>query len=92
MVYGVLNIMTGVVVEHTINASEKARAKHAEIQAEKSKKFLEQIDELFIEVDSDGSGIIDRDEFEQALENKKVRFCFSKLQHVRRIYFPKYFF
>ena len=32
-----------------------------------------------IEVDADGSGIIDRDEFDAALENKKVLQCLTAM-------------
>jgi len=73
VVVGVLNVLTGIFVERASELSglDKDLVIHSEIG--RNEAFLDEMKELFIEADVDGSGSISWQEFRDWLQNPRVK-------------------
>jgi voltage-gated sodium channel len=70
--YGLMNIIVGVIVENTLGAASMADSRNDRDQEKYRKKILADLHVLFQLSDTDGSGRMDRREFQAACRNPKV--------------------
>eukprot|EP00931_Biecheleriopsis_adriatica_P019446 TRINITY_DN13246_c0_g1_i2.p1 TRINITY_DN13246_c0_g1~~TRINITY_DN13246_c0_g1_i2.p1 ORF type:complete len:604 (+),score=128.85 TRINITY_DN13246_c0_g1_i2:23-1834(+) len=78
--FAVLNVMTGVFCQNAIQGAERDQEMViASVLADKQ-KFKSSIEELFSQIDDDGSGQITIDEFEEHFDDQAVRTLFEALE------------
>lgn len=71
--WGILSILTAVVSENMINATEDHRNEvEKEEEDKRSQEKEEALEKLFSDVDTDKSGILSKSEFDSMLENDKT--------------------
>jgi len=75
----VLNIVTGVFVDGAIQRSAQERDLRLEKEKEQKKVYISMLMDLLREIDSGGTGVITRQELEEAFKSDKVRYSFSVL-------------
>lgn len=64
-----LNLVTAVIVNNAFQNAEKDDEMRAKMAAEKTTKEIASLRQLFIDIDTDGSGMLDHDEYVQAVEH-----------------------
>jgi len=67
------NLITAIIVENAFSISQTDANSQAKEQEMQKKAELAQLAELFLEIDTDGSGELTADEFFGAMKNKKVK-------------------
>lgn len=72
MVFGVLNILTGIFVEESIKAAESDCSIAVQDQLEKEEELLTIVSTVFMALDSDGSDELSRAEFDRLLDNDRI--------------------
>lgn len=78
-VFAVLNVVTGIFVETAMIASQKDMDNVLLEEMASYKDHMNELQNIFRAVDSDGSGTITWEEFEEHVQNEKVRAYFRKL-------------
>jgi len=79
-IFAVVNIVTGVFVESALQSNLKDKHMVAEEELEQKKAFLQSMQEIFEEMDSDGKGTIALEEFENKLNDHHVMAYFNGLK------------
>jgi hypothetical protein len=77
--YGILNIVVGVIVEHTLGSAAVTDRATEEEAAEVKKIILRDLRKLFEMTDTDKSGTVTKEELQAALQEEKVREKFEDL-------------
>jgi hypothetical protein len=77
--YGIMNIVVGVIVEHTLGTASVTERVVEEEEAEVKKQVLRDLRKLFELTDSDRSGMITRDELQAAFDEDAARDKFDEL-------------
>lgn len=77
--YGILNIVVGVIVEHTLGSAAVTDRATEEEAAEVKKIILRDLRKLFEMTDTDKSGTVTKEELQAALMEEKVREKFEDL-------------
>jgi voltage-gated sodium channel len=77
--YGIMNIVVGVIVEHTLGTASVTEKVVEEEEAEIKKQVLRDLRKLFELTDSDKSGTITRDELQAAFDEDAARDKFDEL-------------
>merc|ERR1719359_673114 len=77
--YGIMNIVVGVIVEHTLGTASVTERVVEEEEAEMKKMVLRDLRKLFELTDSDRSGTITRDELQAAFDEDAARDKFDEL-------------
>jgi len=72
VVFGILNILTGTFVDTAMQASANDRDNAIEASMQARTSAVNKLKEIFEETDTDGSGKISFEEFEQSLQNSEV--------------------
>jgi len=78
-VFSVLNIVTGVFVDGAIQRSSQERDLRLEKEKEQKKMYVSMLMDLLEEIDAEGTGVITREELEEAFKSEQVRYYFSVL-------------
>eukprot|EP00930_Biecheleria_cincta_P058457 TRINITY_DN44289_c0_g1_i2.p1 TRINITY_DN44289_c0_g1~~TRINITY_DN44289_c0_g1_i2.p1 ORF type:complete len:600 (-),score=109.80 TRINITY_DN44289_c0_g1_i2:179-1936(-) len=76
----VVNIVTGVFVDSALAANTQDKKMVVQEELEVKKQKLNQIRDLFDELDTDDTGVFDCDEFERRLSDERVRAYLASLQ------------
>ena len=79
MIFGVLNILTGIFVDAALSAAQNDRDSIIEQEVSEKESTVGTLRMLFHKVDSDGSGFITSDEFTRLMEDEEI---FSLLSHL----------
>lgn len=79
MVFGLLNILTAVVVEATRSAVNKDREQAIEEEKAKQLDLVRDLRKLMREADEDGDNYISRREFDKHLDDPNVRFYLNSI-------------
>jgi hypothetical protein len=77
--YGIMNIVVGVIVEHTLGTASVTERVVEEEEAEMKKMVLRDLRKLFELTDSDRSGTITKDELQAAFDEEAARDKFDEL-------------
>jgi len=77
--YGIMNIVVGVIVEHTLGTASVTERVVEEEEAEVKKQVLRDLRKLFELTDSDRSGTITKDELQAAFDEEAARDKFDEL-------------
>lgn len=80
VVFGVLNVVTGAFVDSMRLVSQKDNDLVIEQELKKETDFKNEITSIFEEADADGSNTLCWDEFEEHLQNERVRAYFTSLE------------
>jgi len=67
-VFGILNIVVGVLVERALEAAEKFAKQGRDAEMAQRMLMVDEFEKLMVELDADGSGQLSQDEFIQALD------------------------
>mmetsp|Transcript_111358 Transcript_111358/g.325744 ORF Transcript_111358/g.325744 Transcript_111358/m.325744 type:complete len:738 (+) Transcript_111358:105-2318(+) len=78
-IFSVLNIVTGVFVDGAIQRSSQERDLRLEKEKEQKKMYVSMLTDLLEEIDSEGTGVISREDLEEAFKSEQVRYYFSVL-------------
>ena len=73
MLLALLNIVTGIFVNDSIETAQMDRKIQTRRHDVQDSKHMEMLEEIFRELDENGSGSLDKDEFKQYLLNPRVR-------------------
>merc|ERR1712226_13428 len=79
-IFAVVNIVTGVFVEATTQSNLKDRDVIVHEELQEKKEYLQNMAELFEEMDDDGKGTISMQEFDDKLQDERVIAYFSSLK------------
>mmetsp|Transcript_1783 Transcript_1783/g.3931 ORF Transcript_1783/g.3931 Transcript_1783/m.3931 type:complete len:618 (+) Transcript_1783:55-1908(+) len=74
------NVITGVFVDNVYQTAQVERALTAEKEMEIKERYINDLRELFGEMDGDCSGTVTWEEFEEYLEDERVQMYFHALQ------------
>lgn len=79
-IFAVVNVVTGIFVETAMQCNHRDReiVIHEELQAKET--YLEQMRDVFEEMDKDGTGFISNEEFEKSLDDESVIAYFNFLK------------
>mmetsp|Transcript_46914 Transcript_46914/g.93391 ORF Transcript_46914/g.93391 Transcript_46914/m.93391 type:complete len:174 (+) Transcript_46914:1-522(+) len=72
MIFGLLNVLTGIFVDAAIQASASDRDNMIQSQIEERNSLINMIRGVFISFDEDGSGKVSEDEFHEMLKNSEM--------------------
>mmetsp|Transcript_118080 Transcript_118080/g.329158 ORF Transcript_118080/g.329158 Transcript_118080/m.329158 type:complete len:641 (-) Transcript_118080:86-2008(-) len=78
-VFSVLNVVTAVFVDGTIQRSAQKRELGPEKRKELKEMYVSTLTELLEKIDAEGTGIISRLDLKEAFKNDSVRYSFSAL-------------
>ncbi|EER12231.1 conserved hypothetical protein [Perkinsus marinus ATCC 50983] len=67
-----MNLVTAVVVENAFALARKDEEQQARVKQAQKRRDILDLKDLFMELDADGSGELDRKEFDQALGDSKI--------------------
>jgi len=73
VILAVLNIVTGIVVETAISKAQGEKDSMIHEAMQKKKESLEEVEQLFNEIDLDGSGSVTRAELEEFLKDERMQ-------------------
>eukprot|EP00441_Pelagodinium_beii_P032083 CAMPEP_0197632456 /NCGR_PEP_ID=MMETSP1338-20131121/9197_1 /TAXON_ID=43686 ORGANISM="Pelagodinium beii, Strain RCC1491" /NCGR_SAMPLE_ID=MMETSP1338 /ASSEMBLY_ACC=CAM_ASM_000754 /LENGTH=612 /DNA_ID=CAMNT_0043204021 /DNA_START=76 /DNA_END=1911 /DNA_ORIENTATION=+ len=79
-IFAVVNIVTGVFVDSAMTANNMDQAMVVQEEMEKKKKQLDLLRSVFEELDEEGDGIFDSDEFEERLQDERVQAYFTSMK------------
>jgi len=79
-IFAIVNIVTGVFVEAALQSNLKDRDIIAHEELMNKKKYLESMQDIFLEMDSDEQGTISLEEFEGKLQDERVIAYFNALK------------
>lgn len=79
-VIAVVNVVTGIFVDSAMQSNMSDREIIIQEELEKKKEYLQQMASIFVEIDSDGTGFISREEFEKSLQDERVMAYFNALK------------
>merc|ERR1711972_688934 len=71
-IFAVVNIVTGVFVESTLQSNTKDREVVVHEEMQEKKEYLQNMADIFEEMDEDGKGTISMDEFDHKLSDERV--------------------
>eukprot|EP00747_Dinoflagellata_sp_TGD_P065646 gnl/TRDRNA2_/TRDRNA2_154444_c0_seq1.p1 gnl/TRDRNA2_/TRDRNA2_154444_c0~~gnl/TRDRNA2_/TRDRNA2_154444_c0_seq1.p1 ORF type:complete len:698 (-),score=151.83 gnl/TRDRNA2_/TRDRNA2_154444_c0_seq1:91-2184(-) len=78
---GLLNLVIAVIVENAFKAKKNDIDIEARRKRDQMEKDIKELKALFVQIDADGSGILDKDEYDDAVKNnQKVKEKFDFLQ------------
>lgn len=75
----VMNVVTAVFVEGAMERAREERDFQIKKQLESTQKFMKDLEALFLELDSDGSGAVTREEFKECIGDERIQRYFQKL-------------
>jgi len=78
--FAVVNIVTGVFVDSAMTASSSDNAMMIQEEIAKKQALLSQLREAFEDLDMEGDGIFDADEFEERLRDERVSAYFQSMK------------
>lgn len=78
-IFSVLNIVTGVFVDGAIQRSSQERDLRLEKEKEQKKMYVSMLTDLLEEIDAEGTGVISREDLQEAFKSEQVRYYFSVL-------------
>lgn len=78
-VFSVLNIVTGVFVDGAIQRSSQERDLRLEKEKEQKNLYVSMLRDLLEEIDSDATGVITREDLQEAFKREDVKYYFSVL-------------
>jgi hypothetical protein len=78
--YTLLNLVVSVIIEQTLTAARSNEKRLALAQAKARRAEFEGLQEIFLLIDVDGSGMLDIDEFSAALEMNDIRQRMNSLE------------
>mmetsp|Transcript_44394 Transcript_44394/g.95697 ORF Transcript_44394/g.95697 Transcript_44394/m.95697 type:complete len:625 (+) Transcript_44394:88-1962(+) len=73
MIFGVLNILTGIFVDTAVKAAESDCTIAIEEQLQSEQEMEEMVTNMFEHLDSDDSGLLNEEEFQQLVDNKRMQ-------------------
>merc|ERR1712137_1492883 len=79
-IFACMNVVTGVFVETAMNSSKKDREHVIQEVLNAAEQYRMNLAALFVELDTDGSGTISWQEFEDAMSDKRVVSYFKALE------------
>lgn len=79
-VFVLMNLVTAVIVENAFNIVHEDKDAMAKEEENKKRRELKQLSALFMEIDTDGSGELSRDEFFHSLHNANVKRMLDTLE------------
>jgi len=80
MIFGVLNILTGIFVDAALSAAQNDRDSIVEQEIQDKESTINTLKTIFKKVDSDQSGSITMDEFALLMDNQEVNALLSHLE------------
>eukprot|EP00929_Paragymnodinium_shiwhaense_P089116 TRINITY_DN4934_c0_g1_i2.p1 TRINITY_DN4934_c0_g1~~TRINITY_DN4934_c0_g1_i2.p1 ORF type:complete len:787 (-),score=174.68 TRINITY_DN4934_c0_g1_i2:126-2486(-) len=78
--FAVVNVVTGVFVESAIQTSGSDRESLIKEEMDQKSRYLQNMQDVFLEMDADGTGGISLDEFEEHLADTRVIAYFNALK------------
>merc|ERR1719316_56248 len=72
-VFVLVNLITAVIVENAFESSKADEADMAVVMQREKEKEIEELQDLFLECDQDGSGELTKEEFFEAVAKPKIR-------------------
>lgn len=78
--FAVVNIVTGVFVDSAMQNNTKDRELIIQEEIQNKKDYLENMAAIFEEIDADNTGYISQDEFEQSLQDERVKAYFHSMK------------
>merc|ERR1712118_301009 len=72
MIFGVLNVLTGIFCDAAMQAAQSDRANVIQAQMEEDESLMNELRDIFAKSDQDGSGKVSQAEFDKLLENPDV--------------------
>jgi len=78
-VFGVLNIVTGVFVDTAMQANHQCRQMVIREELAAKKRLLNELNDLFVEMDENGDGLVTQEEFDTHMLNEQVVAYFKSL-------------
>jgi len=72
MIFGMLNVLTGIFVDAAIQASANDRDNMIQTQIEERHSFINMIRSVFVDSDTDNSGQVSEKEFHELLKNSEM--------------------
>merc|ERR1712032_326938 len=73
MIFGVLNVLTGVFVDSAMRAAEQDREQAIAVSIEEQNSYVQKIKQIFYEADRDHSGTVSYEELKSLLQNQVVQ-------------------